>query len=403
MSNWEWKTLQDVCLMKIKDGTHQTPTYCDSKSGFPFLSSKDITSEKINWDNIKYIVPDLHRELYARIAPQKDDVLLAKNGTTGVAALVEDDRVFDIYVTLAVLRPNQKIVLPNYLLRIVNSPICKSQFDSHLKGMGVPNLHLNEIQKVLIPVPPLAEQKRIVKTLDEKFAKIDKLKNAAEINLKNAREIFNAELNSKLNVENENLPQGREKKYIREIVEKIQNIKWDKFPQGQELFYIDLSSVNKDNQQIEEVSSVNRDNAPSRAKQIILENDVIFATTRPTQKRVCVIPNEYNGQICSTGFCVLRPKDKITSNYLFYCLLTEGFYSYIRPLEKGANYPAVSDSVVKDFQIPLPPLSEQKRIVAHLDKLSEKVKRLEEIYRRTITDCEELKKSILKQTFEGGN
>ena len=389
--------------MKIKDGTHQTPTYCDSKSGFPFLSSKDITSEKINWDNIKYIVPDLHRELYARIAPQKDDVLLAKNGTTGVAALVEDDRVFDIYVTLAVLRPNQKIVLPNYLLRIVNSPICKSQFDSHLKGMGVPNLHLNEIQKVLIPVPPLAEQKRIVKTLDEKFAKIDKLKNAAEINLKNAREIFNAELNSKLNVENENLPQGREKKYIREIVEKIQNIKWDKFPQGQELFYIDLSSVNKDNQQIEEVSSVNRDNAPSRAKQIILENDVIFATTRPTQKRVCVIPNEYNGQICSTGFCVLRPKDKITSNYLFYCLLTEGFYSYIRPLEKGANYPAVSDSVVKDFQIPLPPLSEQKRIVAHLDKLSEKVKRLEEIYRRTITDCEELKKSILKQTFEGGN
>ena len=262
---------------------------------------------------------------------------------------------------------------------------------------------MNEIQKVLIPVPPLAEQKRIVKTLDEKFAKIDKLKNAAEINLKNAREIFNAELNSKLNVENENLPQGREKKYIREIVEKIQNIKWDKFPQGQELFYIDLSSVNKDNQQIEEVSSVNRDNAPSRAKQIILENDVIFATTRPTQKRVCVIPNEYNGQICSTGFCVLRPKDKITSNYLFYCLLTEGFYSYIRPLEKGANYPAVSDSVVKDFQIPLPPLSEQKRIVAHLDKLSEKVKRLEEIYRRTITDCEELKKSILKQTFEGGN
>ena len=85
---------------------------------------------------------------------------------------------------------------------------------------------------------------------------------------------------------------------------------------------------------------------------------------------------------------------------MFYCLLTEGFYSYIRPLEKGANYPAVSDSVVKDFQIPLPPLSEQKRIVAHLDKLSEKVKRLEEIYRRTIDDCEELKKSILKQVFE---
>ena len=198
MSKWEWKTLQDVCLMKIKDGTHQTPTYCSPNNGFPFLSSKDITSEKINWDNIKYIIPDLHKELYAKIAPQKDDILLAKNGTTGVAALVEDDRVFDVYVTLAVLRPNQQVILPNYLLRIVNSPICKSQFDAHLKGMGVPNLHLNEIQKVLIPIPPLSEQERIVKFLDEEFSKIETLKTNAETNLKNAKVFFQKKLQMNL-------------------------------------------------------------------------------------------------------------------------------------------------------------------------------------------------------------
>lgn len=76
--SWEEKTLQDVCSMKITDGTHKTPVYCDSEKGVKFLSAKDITAEKICWDNIKYIVPELHEELYKRLAPQVDDVLLAK-------------------------------------------------------------------------------------------------------------------------------------------------------------------------------------------------------------------------------------------------------------------------------------------------------------------------------------
>lgn len=170
---WSKMTLQEVCTRKITDGTHQTPKYCTKEEGgFPFISSKDVTKEYIDWSNIKYIVPELHEELYKRIAPQKDDVLLAKNGTTGVAAIVEDDRVFDIYVTLAVLRPNQEIINPKYLLAIVNSPLCKKQFDAHLKGSGVPNLHLEEIQKIIIPVPPLNEQKEMINKIESLKEKI---------------------------------------------------------------------------------------------------------------------------------------------------------------------------------------------------------------------------------------
>ena len=181
MESWEEKTLQDVCLMKITDGTHKTPTYCDKDDGFPFISSKDVTTEKICWDNVKYIVPSLHDELYARLSPQKDDILLAKNGTTGVAAIVEDDRIFDIYVTLAVLRPNPKLITPRYLWRIVNSPICKNQFNEHLTGIGVPNLHLRDIKEVLIRVPNmLDEQTEIVRILDDLLAKEQQAKEAAE-------------------------------------------------------------------------------------------------------------------------------------------------------------------------------------------------------------------------------
>lgn len=177
--SWKNYTIQEVCTMKITDGTHKTPTYCNKEEGgVPFISSKDVTMKKICWDNIKYITPELHNELYARLAPQIDDILLAKNGTTGVAAIVEEDKVFDIYVTLALLRPDKTIINPRYLLNIVNSPICKEQFDEYLTGIGVPNLHLRDIKQVCIRVPELDEQEEIVRLVGYV---IDKEQKAAEV------------------------------------------------------------------------------------------------------------------------------------------------------------------------------------------------------------------------------
>ena len=168
------RTLQDVCE-QIKDGTHQTPTYTeDIEKGFKFLSSKDVTSGKIDWSKIKYIPVDLHEELYARIKPQKGDILLAKNGTTGVAAVVETDDVFDIYVSLALLRPIDMNSV--YLWAAINSAETKHQFDGSLKGIGVPNLHLGEIKKTKIIVPPIELQNEF-----EQFAKqVDKSKVAVQ-------------------------------------------------------------------------------------------------------------------------------------------------------------------------------------------------------------------------------
>lgn len=159
--SWVEYTLQSVCTMKITDGTHKTPTYSDKDNGVVFLSAKDITSGEINWENTKYITSELHTELYSRLAPQINDILLAKNGTTGVAALVKEDKVFDIYVTLALLRPDLEIVIPEYLLNIINSPICKVQFNENLTGIGVPNLHLRDIKDVKIKVPSISEQEII--------------------------------------------------------------------------------------------------------------------------------------------------------------------------------------------------------------------------------------------------
>jgi len=155
--------LEDVCGI-ITDGTHQTPVYCEMSKGYPFLSSKNVTTGKIDWENIKYIPKELHDELYKRLAPRLDDILLAKNGTTGIAALVDRECIFDIYVSLALLRPSQSVV-PSYLLCAINSPFAKRQFDASLKGIGVPNLHLKEIRNTIIPLPPKLNQQKIANVL----------------------------------------------------------------------------------------------------------------------------------------------------------------------------------------------------------------------------------------------
>ena len=169
---WEEKRLSEVCA-KITDGTHQTPKYFSD--GVIFLSSRNVTSGKIDWDNIKYIDEKQHLEMHKRVAPRMGDILLAKNGTTGVAAIVDKDVIFDIYVSLAMIRVLGEI-LPEFMLYFINSPVAKKQFNKRLKGVGVPNLHLEEIREVTVSFPKaLKEQKDIVQKLDTLSAETKKL------------------------------------------------------------------------------------------------------------------------------------------------------------------------------------------------------------------------------------
>ena len=185
-NDYEIKSLQDVCE-PIKDGTHQTPKYTEDKvNGFKFLSSKDVTTGRINWDNIKYIPADLHEQLYARIQPEKGDVLLAKNGTTGIAAIVDRDEIFDIYVSLALLKPLN--INSVYLWAAINSQETKEQFDASLKGIGVPNLHLGEIKKAKIIVPPIELQNKFAEFVQE----VDKSKVVVQKALDKAQLLFDS-------------------------------------------------------------------------------------------------------------------------------------------------------------------------------------------------------------------
>lgn len=161
------------------------------------------------------------------------------------------------------------------------------------------------------------------------------------------------------------------KSKIGEHVEKVNTWNPAQSLIDEEFSYIDLSSIDKDEKVISlnDVQLVTSETAPSRARQLVRKDDVLVATVRPNLNGVAVIPENLEGATASTGYCVLRANGlTLDSKYLYYWVRTNTFIDEMMKNATGANYPAVSDKIIKDSKIPLPPLAEQKRIAAILDK-----------------------------------
>ena len=140
--------------------------------------------------------------------------------------------------------------------------------------------------------------------------------------------------------------------------------------------YVDIAGIDRVRKTIAEYQTLPGADAPSRARKVIRKNDVLVSTVRPNLNAVAMVPAHLDGQIASTGFCVLRPRPAaVEPRYLFYWAVTPSFVSALTALVRGASYPAVSDRDVKEAGIPLPPLAEQRRIVEILDQ-ADRLRRL---------------------------
>lgn len=108
--------------------------------------------------------------------------------------------------------------------------------------------------------------------------------------------------------------------------------------------------------------------APSRARQLVRADDVLVSTVRPNLNAVALVPAEFDGEIASTGFCVLRPRPKqLCPQYLFYFTQSAPFVMHLTTIATGATYPAVTDDNILDNCIPLPEMPEQRRIAVQLE------------------------------------
>jgi type I restriction enzyme S subunit len=161
---------------------------------------------------------------------------------------------------------------------------------------------------------------------------------------------------------------GGQTKKLGDVLVKTETTDPTRLPQA-EFDYIDVSSVSNETLAIQETQRLKGKDAPSRARRLVKSNDVLFATIRPTLRRIAIVPEKLDNQVCSTGYFVLRAKPDVNHRFVFYFLQTEDFMTAMETLQKGASYPAVTDGDVRSQPIPIPSLPEQQRIVGILDEV----------------------------------
>ncbi len=178
-----------------------------------------------------------------------------------------------------------------------------------------------------------------------------------------------------------------------------------------EFSYVDIGSVDPDKGAIklDEVRVLLGEQAPSRARKVIRQNDIIFATTRPYLKNIAEVPSELDNQICSTGFCVIHAKEGIAHpSYLYHACRSGFFIEQLLPKQRGANYPAVVDGNVFATEIPIPypddptrSLAEQRRIVARIEALFAELRGCQQTLDHLQTQTGRLMNSFVVETFMG--
>ena len=198
---------------------------------------------------------------------------------------------------------------------------------------------------------------------------------------------------------NGKLPPGWRRVKLGEVCARIETVDPRRAPDAQ-FIYVDISSIDRSTKRIVSASALMGRDAPSRARRIIHKGDVLVATTRPNLNAVALVGDDLDGQVCSTGLCVLRPDGRsLESTYLYHYTKHETFVRALSNLVSGAMYPAVTDKQVLDQYIPLPPLDEQKRIVARLNEQMAVAEKARKAAEELLDDARALPNAFLREAL----
>ena len=165
--------------------------------------------------------------------------------------------------------------------------------------------------------------------------------------------------------------------------------------------YIDLGALDNKSKQITEPSAVRVSAAPSRAKQTVKAGDVLFSNVRVYLENIALVPKALEGEIASTAFCVLRPRQGLDPRYLYYYVTSKPFIRAVNALQRGNSPPSVQDDDVRRQLIPIAPSGEQERIASKIDQLFSRIDEAERALERVQKLVERYRQSVLKAAVTG--
>jgi type I restriction enzyme S subunit len=188
---WTWATVDQLCT-RVVDGVHKKPTYV--QEGVPFVTVRNLTAGPgISFDHLNYITQEDHVEFCRRTRPEYGDLLISKDGTLGAVRAVRDRREFNIFVSVALMKPVLR-ELSDYLEIALASPVVQGQMVP--KGSGLQHIHLEDLRRDCVPIPPLREQKNIVDEVHRQLSVIDGLGRIVDMQMKRTGSLRSAILAS---------------------------------------------------------------------------------------------------------------------------------------------------------------------------------------------------------------
>ena len=196
------------------------------------------------------------------------------------------------------------------------------------------------------------------------------------------------------------LPEGWELATLADVCLQVPKAKPEDEP-DQAFTYLDIASIDNGTFRVVSPKSYLGKDAPSRARQKVSSGDTLFSTVRTYLKNIAMVPPEFDGEVASTGFCVLNPVDEIYDKFIFYFVLNDEFVSKLNPLQRGTSYPAVRDADVLSQEVPLAPLPEQHRIVAEIEKQFTRLDASVSALKRIQANLKRYRASVLKAACEG--
>ena len=163
--------------------------------------------------------------------------------------------------------------------------------------------------------------------------------------------------------------------------------------------YLEISGIDAATHRVVSADPTSSSSAPSRCRQVLRSGDTVFSTVRPYLERIAYVDDDLDDEFASTGFCVLRPTPVLDPRFLFFFAISPMMLDQVLPMQKGVSYPAVLDKEVRTCAIPVPPLDEQRRIVAILEEHLTHLDAAESVLRQTQVKLDVLEASLLEHVF----
>lgn len=366
--DWEVAVLGEVARVKGGKRLPKGEKLADYDTGFPYIRVVDFSKGTVDKSNLKYLLPET-RKTIKNYTISSNDVYVSIAGTIGLAGVIPPELDGANLTENAAKICDLQNIEKRFLAYLFDAEVMKKQI-AGLMGKGTqPKLALFRIESLKFPCPSMEEQRAIVKVLsavdcaielaDRIIAQTERLKRGLMQHLL-TRGIGHKETKQ---TPIGTIPKTWQVVKLKDIV-KIDEESRDPSREipGKAFNYIDIESVEGGTGKIRNPKIILGKDAPSRARRVVHENDVIMSTVRPYLKAFAIVPKEYDNAICSTGFAVLTSRNSILPSFLLNVLFSNQTITQCNKMMVGGQYPALNQSQVSEIEVPLPPLPEQQHI-----------------------------------------